>query len=229
MKQTKNSRKAGFTLVEIMIVVAIIGLLAAIAIPNFVKARATSQANGVNNLADVVGRSQIADGTQRAFLWQPGVGMTELGTLGGSTSVANAITSNGRVVGSAQDSNGNQHPFLWTQAAGMQNLGDLAGGGEPDSRANAANGDGSVIVGRGESESGYQALLWWPGRLPARVQDLLDEGAEDRMVFVLNVAEGADLRRLVVFHLCSDLRWVRTIIREKLAESKLFSCAAWGI
>ena len=38
-----NSRNAGFTLVEIMIVVAIIGLLAAIAIPNFVKARNTSQ------------------------------------------------------------------------------------------------------------------------------------------------------------------------------------------
>jgi len=43
---TRTSRNnAAFTLVEIMIVVAIIGLLAAIAIPNFVKARNTAQAN----------------------------------------------------------------------------------------------------------------------------------------------------------------------------------------
>ena len=47
----KNKRNAGFTLVEIKIVVAIIGLMAAIAIPNFVKARTTSQQNAcINNL-----------------------------------------------------------------------------------------------------------------------------------------------------------------------------------
>ena len=57
--KNNTSRKSGFTLVEIMIVVAIIGLLAAIAIPNFVRARTQSQKNAcINNLRQIDGAVQ---------------------------------------------------------------------------------------------------------------------------------------------------------------------------
>ena len=86
-----TSRKAGFTLVEIMIVVAIIGLLAAIAIPNFVNARQTSQINAcINNLRQIDSAKQQyalenglpANGTVTAADVLIYIGRTGVGTAG---------------------------------------------------------------------------------------------------------------------------------------------------
>ncbi|MEG1552326.1 MAG: type II secretion system protein [Kiritimatiellia bacterium] len=59
----KDMTRKGFTLVEIMIVVAIIGVLAAIAIPNFVKSRKTAQKN-----ACIANLKQIQGGIEQALM-----------------------------------------------------------------------------------------------------------------------------------------------------------------
>jgi prepilin-type N-terminal cleavage/methylation domain-containing protein len=57
--KSRKIRVEGFTLIEIMIVVGLIGLLAVIAIPNWVHARTTSQTNAcINNLRQICGAAQ---------------------------------------------------------------------------------------------------------------------------------------------------------------------------
>ena len=83
--KTSNKSTKGFTLVEIMIVVVIIGLLAAMAIPAFQKVRQSSQDKAVLNNA-----RQLAAAADQYFL-ENGVSSVTQGSLVGSTNYVKAL------------------------------------------------------------------------------------------------------------------------------------------
>jgi CSLREA domain-containing protein len=74
-----------------------------------------SAAWGINELGQVVGRSETASGEERAFVWTEGAGIIDLGTLpGGAESGASGIQENGKgIVGFSLDSMGERHAVLW--------------------------------------------------------------------------------------------------------------------
>ena len=87
-----NRTERGFTLVEIMIVVVIIGLLAAMAIPAFNKVRETSQDKAVtNNLRQIASAAQqymLDEGVSQVstiMILGPGLHMTGLSSVADET------------------------------------------------------------------------------------------------------------------------------------------------
>jgi len=82
-----TNKNAGFTLVEIMIVVVIIGLLAAMAIPAFQKVRTSSQDKAVLNNA-----RQLSAGADQYYL-ENGVSTVVLSDLLGPTSYVKALNT----------------------------------------------------------------------------------------------------------------------------------------
>jgi type IV pilus assembly protein PilA len=82
----KTPLKNGFTLVEIMIVVVIIGLLASMAVPAFQRITLASQEKAVLNNA-----RQLAAGASQ-YMMENGVGFVPLTTLVGSTNYVKSLS-----------------------------------------------------------------------------------------------------------------------------------------
>lgn len=108
----KNRKSQGFTLVEIMIVVVIIGLLAAMAIPAFQKVRAASREKTIENNV-----RQIAAALDQHAL-ENGVSTAALTDLVGTDKYVKALTT---VAGETYPANytvGVTQSFSWNGASG---------------------------------------------------------------------------------------------------------------
>src|SRR5580692_11834705 len=97
----KNVQK-GFTLIELMIVIAIIGILAAIAIPAYQNYTIRSQVTEGLSLADGW-KTSISE-----YYAQNGAFPTTSGTSGGALTIVAAGASTGKYVGSIAVSTGGQ-------------------------------------------------------------------------------------------------------------------------
>ena len=81
----------------------------------------------INASGQISGTYTTTGGQSHAFLYTPGSGLVDLGTLGGATSAPTGLNDNGQVVGSSTLADGTTHAFLWTTADGMEDITAITG------------------------------------------------------------------------------------------------------
>lgn len=122
----------------------------------------------------------------QAFHWSQGSGSSALGSLSLTApySAAMAVSGDGtHIVGQTNDSKGGV-AFRWSAANGMESLGRLPGAFSGGTTANAANDDGSIIVGSGEQAGTPSpvAVIWKDGQLttlPSPSGNIIHSAASD--------------------------------------------------
>ena len=135
MNSTAERRRGGFTLVEIMIVVVIIGLLAAMAVPAFQRVRERAQAsrmaNDVRQYADAFQRYALENGT-----WPPVGGVGE--PPAGMEDYLPAAYSSPTVFGGG---------FTWSGDSARMRLADSTATDDVMQRVDALLDDGDLTTG----------------------------------------------------------------------------------
>ena len=106
------------------------------------------------------------DNDHQAWRWTASTGKSPLPDLTGGSDrcYATGVTSDGSTVVGAGQSDQGREAVLWKQNASDQwvvySLGDLYGGDDKNGEAQAVSGDGSLVVGTGELDSGMEAVIW---------------------------------------------------------------------
>jgi probable HAF family extracellular repeat protein len=120
------------------------------------------RAEVINDRGQVAGESDLGLG----FVWTPGRGRQDIGSLGGGSTSVRAINEKGQVAGYARTAGGAWHAFRWTPAAGTQDLGTLGG---DNSFATAMSSSGEVVGTSSLASGEGRAFVWSPS---SGMQDL---------------------------------------------------------
>jgi probable HAF family extracellular repeat protein len=112
----------------------------------------TSMGGKINNSGQVIGITSTASNELHSFIYTPGIGAKDIGTLGGVSTSALSINDAGQIVGDSVTANGEKHAFFYSESTGMQDLGTLGG---TQSSASSINNLGQ-IAGTSTTGSGDQ-------------------------------------------------------------------------